>query len=299
MTSTRATTPQKDNGKGDDGKVINDPIHGTMYFHPVIVSLIDTPEFQRLRDVKQLGGTSYVFPGGVHTRFDHSLGTCHLAGYMLKSLKDKIKERYQETTQSAKEKVKDRCPEITEHNVLCVEIAALCHDLGHGPLSRVYQDQFLRRLKGVDWGHGEASVKIFENILRSEKITKKFEEYKIIDEDIEFIKTAMRGVVPHGKGDVAFLYELVKNRRNGVDCNMFDTILRDCYFVGIKTSFNYKRFLENVKICKVSCRSLLSQKRSTCRHGGLMFPTKGAQEVQHGRIVEGPFKITFHYLSWR
>ena len=252
MTSTRATTPQKDNGKGDDGKVINDPIHGTMYFNPVLVAFIDTPEFQRLRDVKQLGGTQYVYPGGVHTRFDHSLGTCHLAGYMLKSLKEKIKERCSDTKHSPKEIPKERYPQITERNILCVEIAALCHDLGHGPLSRVYQDQFLRRLKGVDWGHNEASVQIFEKMVKCEKIMKKFKENEITEEDIEFIKAAMRGEVPVGKGDVAFLYELVKNRRNGVDCNMFDTILRDCYFVGIKTSFNYKRFLENVKICKVS-----------------------------------------------
>ena len=60
------------------GKVINDPVHGHMYFPGVIVDAIDTRRVQRLRELKQLGTSYYVFPGASHNRFEHSLGTAHL-----------------------------------------------------------------------------------------------------------------------------------------------------------------------------------------------------------------------------
>ena len=55
-------------------QVFNDPIHGHIELHPVCISVIDTPQFQRLRYLKQLGGTYYVFPGASHNRFEHSIG---------------------------------------------------------------------------------------------------------------------------------------------------------------------------------------------------------------------------------
>ena len=61
------------------GKVLNDPVHGHFRLRPECVAVIDTPEFQRLRDIKQLGSSYYVFPGASHNRFEHSLGVCHLA----------------------------------------------------------------------------------------------------------------------------------------------------------------------------------------------------------------------------
>jgi len=54
--------------------VINDPIHGNIELHPLCVKIIDTPEFQRLRFIKQLGACSFVYPGAAHNRFEHSLG---------------------------------------------------------------------------------------------------------------------------------------------------------------------------------------------------------------------------------
>ena len=54
--------------------MFNDPIHGHITIPPLLVRIIDTPQFQRLRDIKQLGGTYYVFPGATHNRFEHSIG---------------------------------------------------------------------------------------------------------------------------------------------------------------------------------------------------------------------------------
>lgn len=55
-------------------QVFNDPIHGHIELHPLLIKIIDTPQFQRLRNIKQLGGTYFVFPGASHNRFEHSIG---------------------------------------------------------------------------------------------------------------------------------------------------------------------------------------------------------------------------------
>jgi HD superfamily phosphohydrolase len=68
-------------------KIINDPIHGHIELAPSSVEIIDTPQFQRLRDLKQLGVTYYVFPGGSHNRFEHSLGVSYLSGILMERFK--------------------------------------------------------------------------------------------------------------------------------------------------------------------------------------------------------------------
>ena len=67
-------------------KQIFDPIHGFITITPLMQKIIDTPEYQRLRDLKQLGATFYVYPSATHTRFEHSLGVSHLAGNLLLEL---------------------------------------------------------------------------------------------------------------------------------------------------------------------------------------------------------------------
>ncbi|KAG9332859.1 hypothetical protein JZ751_014486 [Albula glossodonta] len=97
-------------------KVFNDPIHGSIEMHPYLVRIIDTPEFQRLRDIRQMGGVYHVYPGASHKRFEHSIGVAHLAGELVQALR---KQHCDEEDKS-----------ITEDEGLSVQIAALCHDLG-------------------------------------------------------------------------------------------------------------------------------------------------------------------------
>lgn len=92
--------------------------------------VIDTEEFQRLRDLKQLGSAYFVFPGASHNRFEHSIGVSYLAG--------KTVERF-----------RTRQPELelTEEDARCVRIAGLCHDIGHGPFSHVFDNEFIPRAR--------------------------------------------------------------------------------------------------------------------------------------------------------
>ena len=90
---------------------IRDPVHGYIKLDDLAFNLMNTPQMQRLRWIKQLGLANLVYPGANHTRFEHSLGVYHLA----KALADQL--------------------ELDEDNKLKVGIAALLHDVGHGPLS--------------------------------------------------------------------------------------------------------------------------------------------------------------------
>ena len=250
MATSRATTPGSTPTKDTQserndagGKVIHDPIHGLMPFHPILVKIIDTPEFQRLRDIKHLGGTCYVYPGGVHSRFEHALGTSFLCHQAVKVLQ----ENYD-------------C--FTKKDIICLRIAGLCHDLGHGPFSRVYQNQFLLGKKNLEWNRSEASVAMFERVLdKQQHIKEAFESLNIEAKEIQFIKDAMQGIIPEATtraGRGRFLYEIVKNRRFGVDCDLIDSILRDCHYVGIKCNFNYGRYFMNIQIVEVGTLAIIS-----------------------------------------
>lgn len=88
-------------------KIIHDPIHGAIRVSDKILRIIDTPQFQRLRGVKQLGFANLVYPGANHTRFEHSIGAMHLAQVLAEKLK------------------------LGEE----VAISALLHDIAHFPFS--------------------------------------------------------------------------------------------------------------------------------------------------------------------
>jgi HD superfamily phosphohydrolase len=94
-------------------KIFNDAIHGHFELSALSVKVMDTPQYQRLRDLSQLGGVYYVYPAAASKRFEHSLGVAHLARTFVQSLRQEQPEL-----------------DITDADVLCIEIAGLCHDLG-------------------------------------------------------------------------------------------------------------------------------------------------------------------------
>ncbi|KAK7910380.1 hypothetical protein WMY93_015064 [Mugilogobius chulae] len=252
-----------------------------MEFHPLLVKIIDTPQFQRLRYIKQLGGAYLVYPGASHNRFEHSLGVAHLAGKLVRSLQEKQSEL-----------------EIDDKDILCVEIAGLCHDLGHGPFSHLSDGMFRPKAKpGSDWKHEEASVWMFRYIKK--KIQNVFpKDFK--DDDYVFIEEMING--PEKKGcykgrpsSKSFLYEIVSNKRNGLDVDKFDYFARDCYHLGLKNSFDHNRYIKFARVIEVENELQICTRDKEVSNIYEMFHTRSSlhrKAYQHKttKIIEAMIK---------
>ncbi|XP_068119754.1 deoxynucleoside triphosphate triphosphohydrolase SAMHD1-like [Hyperolius riggenbachi] len=275
-------------------KVFNDPIHGHIELHPLLVRIIDTPQFQRLRNIKQLGGCYYVFPGGSHNRFEHSIGVGHLAGRLVQVLHDRQPEL-----------------QINQRDMLCVQIAGLCHDLGHGPFSHMFDGRFMplacpkRKFK-----HESASVEMFDHLIQSNGLESVMKEYGLLPEDLTFIKEQIAGPLsteveeqfsssqnnsswPY-KGrpeEKSFLYEIVANKRNGIDVDKWDYFARDCHHLGIQNNFDHYRYLKFVRVCEVGKKKHICTRDKEVGNLYDMFHTRNClhrRAYQHkvGNIIE-------------
>jgi len=124
-------------------KIFNDPVYGFVSVpHGLLLSLIDHPYFQRLRRIRQLGLSSYVYPGALHTRFHHALGALHLMQEAINVLRSKGVEISAEESEG-----------------VCAAI--LLHDIGHGPFSHALEHALVDR-------HHEAISLMFMKALNKE-----------------------------------------------------------------------------------------------------------------------------------
>ncbi len=122
-------------------KIINDPVYGFINIPSELhLDLIQHPYFQRMRRLKQLGLSYYVYPGATHTRFDHVLGAMHLMNIALRELERKGQK-------------------ITKDEKDAVLIAILLHDIGHGPLSHSLEGSFI-----IGKNHEELSLFFMEQL---------------------------------------------------------------------------------------------------------------------------------------
>jgi HD superfamily phosphohydrolase len=109
-------------------KIINDPVHGFIIIPTeFIFDLLEHPYIQRLRRIKQLGLTSFVYPGATHTRFQHALGAVHLMKLAIENLRQKGTI-------------------ITDEEAEAASAAILLHDIGHGPFSHALEESIIQGL---------------------------------------------------------------------------------------------------------------------------------------------------------
>ncbi|XP_041947963.1 deoxynucleoside triphosphate triphosphohydrolase SAMHD1-like [Alosa sapidissima] len=271
-------------------KVFNDPIHGHIEIPPLLVRIIDTPEFQRLRNIKQLSGTYMVFPGASHNRFEHSLGVAYLAGELVKTLQEK------------QPKLK-----ITKRDVLCVQIAGLCHDLGHGPFSHLYDGLFMNLLKeqkdpeekkerSKKWTHEVASVKMLEHLVVKNHLEGVFwlSDLGDFQDALDFIgRLIMGGPIKEGEKD--FLFQIVANKENGVDVDKWDYFARDSYYLGIGTSFDHRRLLKFVRVCT----AIEDGKKHICyreKEAGNLYNMFYTRHLLHCRAYQHPVKNIIDHM---
>ncbi|GAB1609679.1 deoxynucleoside triphosphate triphosphohydrolase SAMHD1-like [Argonauta hians] len=210
--------------------VFYDAIHGFMDFNPLVIEVINTIQFQRLRNIKQLGLCYFVYPSASHNRFEHCLGTCFLAGKMARHLLEQ--KDLELNSNMGKERL-----------ILCVEIAGLCHDLGHCPYSHLFQQFVTEQNLIPNWNHEEQSCKMFDYLLdENEHIKKKLEE-----NERNFIKSLIKGDSA-GIEEPEFLFQIINNSENSIDVDKWDYLARDSHFLGFGINFHHDRLITFSKV---------------------------------------------------
>ena len=150
---------------------------------------------------------------------------------------------------------------ITEKDILCVKIAGLCHDLGHGPFSHLFDGPFFKRCKNFDktWTHEQGSCDLFDHMInQNESLRKLLDDNGIGDFERDLIKAMILGESKEIKTNYhgqflqkQFLFEIVSNKATGIDCDKFDYFARDTHHAGIRNSFDFNRYFKNVRILPV------------------------------------------------
>lgn len=220
----------------NDHKVFRDPIFKLISFHKVkektIIDLINAPEIQRLKRIRQLGFTYYTFPTGVHDRFSHSLGVSFLAGRMIEALN--LNELI-----TIDNSVKGGKVQITKDQLkLLVQIAGLLHDIGHGPFSHAFE-----KISGTN--HEDLTVEIIKTpgtgvnrILG--QITDELLRTNIINWLIDIYK---------GVFTPSWIKEIISSQ---LDADRLDYLLRDAYMCGVKyAAFDLEWLLSNLELNEI------------------------------------------------
>ena len=191
-------------------KIFRDPVHGDIFLSNELIELLDTREMQRLRGIKQLGTAFFVYPGAVHTRFEHSLGTCFLTGELLNVLREFG------LTVGKKEE-------------LAIKAAALLHDVGHIPFGHTIEDErciFSRhdsaeRFKAFLTGRGE--------------LAKVLTRYKLTEDVLAILS---------GEAAEPWRKEII----SGTFCaDLLDYLARDAFFCGLPHKYD-RRIMRSLRI---------------------------------------------------
>ena len=188
---------------------IRDPLYNLIEFRAEAIDdllwrIIQTEDFQRLRRIKQLGFSEFVYPGATHTRFAHSIGVFHLARRLIEIIDLKLKQRGSPLSNVMK-----------KETALC---AALLHDLGHGPFSHAFEEVG-KRLNLPFVNH----ERVTEKLIREGKIGQLLESYN----------TGLSANVAAAIGEHSDIYSSVVSGQ--FDADRLDYMQRDRLMTGTNT----------------------------------------------------------------
>jgi hypothetical protein len=186
------------------GKLIRDAVHGDIHLGPLEIDLIDTPEFQRLRGIKQLGTAYLVFPSAMHSRFEHSLGTSWMAYRMIQA----IRGRSAATISADEEET--------------IRVAALLHDITHIPFGHTLEDE-RRVLPRHDKDTARADY-----FLRESAAGTILKRAGIEEEVIRILK-----------GGAGFWSDITGG---AISADLLDYLRRDTYFCGLSQYYDQRIF---------------------------------------------------------
>ena len=242
-------------------KVIYDPVHGNIRVDEPFLKVLDRHEMQRLRAVKQLGLGYLVFPGANHSRFEHSLGTYHLAGRMASSIG------------------------LSDEDSAEVRMAGLMHDICHTPFSHTTEEIF-ENATGMD--HMEAAKKLIKGEIRTNRkrdddlfgnvppISEILEEYGISSDKVCSLiahpgsTDDKLGAFSDGKRVTHFsskdsIHQII---HGPVDADQMDYLIRDAHYTGvIHGKVDIDRLIETMR---VNNDRIVIEKGGTAAAEGLM-----------------------------
>jgi HD superfamily phosphohydrolase len=206
-------------------KIVRDPIHGDIKITGCLVDLLETPEVQRLHNIKQLGFAHLVFPGAHHTRFEHSLGSSMIASQIADILA------------------------LKETDKTLLTCAAQLHDIGHGPFSHTLESILLQRF-GVD--HVDLTEKlilgkysVFEGKERQFITAPSVHE---ILEKHEVNKKEIAAIIRGKPSKKPYLGQLLNST---IDVDQLDYLMRDAYYTGVAYGMiDLQRLLRTMMIYK-------------------------------------------------
>ena len=199
----------------DETKVLKDPVHSYIHIHyEVIWNCLDSKEFQRLRRIRQLGGDFQVYPTAEHSRFSHSLGVYEIVRRMVTE-------------------VKSLCVELTEYDKVCVMLAGLLHDVGHGPFSHAFEHI-------TNHSHEEYTAKIILGNTELNAILRNVSE-KLPQDIVSIIQHTHENDI---------LNQIVSGQ---LDADRMDYLLRDSYFTATSYGqFDLERILRTIRVRKTA-----------------------------------------------
>jgi uncharacterized protein len=211
-------------------KRVQDPVHGLMEFRGMesfAVEALRTAEVQRLRRIRQLGLVYLVFPGGEHSRFVHSLGASFVAARFGRSLELTSRELLPESLRADEEVVRD------------LVLAALCHDLGHGPLSHPWEQQLI----GLDYSQDDWAAAL--GLASQPWIRQKMRWHELVAQALllwsegelnrllEALETGTSQRIAALLRNDYYLPYLTRLLASDVDADRCDFVLRDAYQTGV------------------------------------------------------------------
>lgn len=190
-------------------KNIRDAIHGDLPFSELEIKLMDTAEMQRLRGIRQLGASYLVYPSAQHTRFEHSLGTCHVAKRILKSLETQSKLK------------------ISREDARAIPAAALLHDITHVPFGHTLEDE--RRI----FPRHDSDPKRLEHFISQGEVGKLLARHKIQHRVTELLTEKQGNDTASWPGQVI---------SHTICADLLDYLRRDARFCGLNIDFDDRIF---------------------------------------------------------
>ena len=200
--------------KLSETKVLKDPVHSYIHInYEVVWNCLDSKEFQRLRRIRQLGGDFQVYPTAEHSRFSHSLGVYEIVRRIVTE-------------------IKSLSVELSEYDKICVMLAGLLHDVGHGPFSHAFEHV-------TKHSHEDYTAKI---------ILGETELNQVLTEVSPRLPEDIVSIIEHNHPN-DILNQIISGQ---LDADRMDYLLRDSYFSATSYGqFDLERILRTMRVRKI------------------------------------------------